>query len=163
VQPIFIDLDIEWQRVRDEADLLAQAVQRYRNDPAMRADRIGRWMGVSAIASGVEKVYSGTERMMKLIASGIDGAVPNDEAWHRTLLLRMGVSLPDVRPPVLSATTVTCLDRLRSFRHRERNSYAADLDEERVLAVADTLPDALAVFRADLDAFRHAMDTAPPA
>lgn len=162
MHPIFVDLDLEWQRVDDEGQLLAAAVQRYRGDAGMRADRVGRWMGVGAIASGIEKVYSGTERMMKLVASSIDGAVPKDESWHRTLLMRMGVPLPDLRPAFLSAPTVTSLDRLRTFRHRERNSYVGDLDEERVLAIADAVPGALAALRADLDAFRQAIDTAPP-
>ncbi|MBP2291825.1 hypothetical protein [Azospirillum rugosum] len=158
MHPIFADLDLEWRRVDEEGALLAEAVRRFRDDPAMRSDRVIRWLAVSGIASGVEKAYSGVERMLKMIASTIDGSVPKDEAWHRTLLVRMGVALPAVRPPVLSGGTLSAFDRLRAFRHRERNSYVGDLDEERLLEVADTVPGALAAFRADLDSFRRALE-----
>ena len=79
-----------------------------------------------------------------------DGHVPRDEAWHATLLPRMGSPLPGVRGAVPAPETLSRLDALRAFRHRERKSYAAHLDPVRVLAVAGEVAGAVAAFAAAL-------------
>ncbi len=162
MHPIFADIAIELAQIEREAAMVAGAAALYRSDDGMRAEPLRRWIAVNAIGSGLEKVYSGAERILKMIAATVDGGVPNDESWHRTLLQRMAVPLPGVRPAVLRAGTLGALDALRSFRHRERNSYVADLDPDRVLIVADGLGAALAGLESDLEAFRTAMDSDGP-
>jgi hypothetical protein len=54
----------------------------------------------------IDKIYTGCERGMMLIAKHIDGEpVSPGDSWHASLLLRMKNSYPDIRPAVLSQPT----------------------------------------------------------
>jgi hypothetical protein len=154
MQPFFLDLDRQLRRARKEAETLLGSRRRNEAKALGAGDYIDQWTSVSALASGIEKVYSGLERTLRLIASRIDGDVPNDPEWHMTLLQRMAEELPGVRPPVLSKDSLQILDRLRAFRHRERNSYAQDLDPVRVLEVADLVLPAVGRVEADVARLR---------
>lgn len=155
MHPIFVDIQNELKRVRQEAEFLRLAVERFCSEREnLFADPVMHWVGLSAIGSGIEKVYSGIERVMRLLAAEIDGNVPSGETWHQTLLSRMVSELPGVRPATISAATLAKLDELRSFRHRERNSYLIDLKEARVIEIAQSVPEALVSFGADLANFQ---------
>lgn len=99
-------------------------------------DPVERWLYVSALGSGIEKVYGGIEKALVRIARSIDGDVPEGADWHITLLRRMSRPGPTGRPSVLAPETRRQLDQLRAFRHRERNSYADDLRADLVLGMA---------------------------
>ena len=43
--------------------------------PRGRADALDEWIHLTAVASGLEHVYSGMEKAFKIIAAEIDGAV----------------------------------------------------------------------------------------
>lgn len=74
---------------------------------------------------------------MDLIAKQIDKTpIPKSDDWHRQILLRMKNEWPNVRPAVLSEQTYDLLNGLRSFRHRQRNTYGSDLDPARVTELA---------------------------
>src|SRR4051812_12581054 len=126
MHPIFVDIESQWQQIATESAMLAGGLDRFGQDTDVLRDPAWRWLAVGGLASGVEKVYSGIERLLKLIATEIDGAVPTGEDWHRRLLTRMAAPLPGARPAVLSDRTFAALNALRAFRHRERNSYVAD-------------------------------------
>lgn len=111
------------------------------------------WIDVLGFASAVEKVYSGCERVLELISKQVDKqAISKSEDWHRQLLLRMRNEWPDVRPPVLSDETFRLLNDLRSFRHRQRNTYGSDLDSSRVAALAKEAILLPGMLRADVEA-----------
>ena len=85
------------------------------------------------------------------VVKTVDGkTIGSDEGWHRTLLLRMSSPFGDSRPAVLSQETLAELDKLRSFRHRERNSYGSALIVDRVLELAADAVLAPAMLTADL-------------
>jgi hypothetical protein len=67
--------------------------------------------------------------------------------------------LPGTRGAVLSPGTLTMLDALRAFRHRERHSYAGDLDPARVLEIAAGVADAVAAFAGDVGRFAAALSS----
>jgi hypothetical protein len=159
MRPTFARLAREAEQAAAEAALTAEAVRRHearREDPAY--DAVDRWTALSAIASGLEKTYSGIERALTIVAAQIDGEVPRDPAWHRSLLDQMAAPLPEVRPAVLSPECATLLETLRAFRHRERHLYGGELLEDRLLPLIRTCTDATAAFAADVVAFRSAME-----
>jgi hypothetical protein len=47
----------------------------------------------------------------------------------------------------------SALDAPRAFRHRERHSYAGDLDPVRVLEIAAEVADAVVAFAGDVGLF----------
>jgi hypothetical protein len=102
----------------------------------------------------VEKVYSGCERVMEMVASEIDHSkVDHAEGWHTSLLKRMANSYPGVREAVISSGCYNALDQLRAFRHRHRNSYGLTLDRTIVLERAAQAKQAFDIFRSEIAAF----------
>jgi hypothetical protein len=95
---------------------------------------------LNSVGLGLHSLYSGLERLFELIAVELDGGPLGGDAWHIELLRQMTLDVPDVRPAVLSATTMEQLDEYRRFRHLIRNIYATDLDPERMRPLVSRLP-----------------------
>jgi hypothetical protein len=72
---------------------------------------------VDATALNLHGFYAGLERLLEIIAEGVDQAKPAGAHWHDDLLRQMAAEVPGVRPPVLSQETRERLDRYRGFRH----------------------------------------------
>lgn len=148
-----VDIENDFRDVFDEAALLAAAITL----PSAESDDAGEalhWAVIAGIAAGVEKVYSGCERIMQTLARDIDGApVGVSESWHLTLLNRMANPYPGVRDSIISAECKGRLDGLRSFRHRVRSSYGIRLDDGLVLERAGEVGDALTRFHDEVTAF----------
>ena len=107
---------------------------------------------MTAIASALEKVYSGIERCFLEIADEIDGQRPHGESWHADLIRQMRLPIKGVRPALLDAATAELLDELRAFRHRERNLYGEELRRDKVTALLPTARRALRLAAAALRA-----------
>jgi hypothetical protein len=123
-----VDIANENIDISREVDLLSDAVQRF-GSVSPEDDAAYRWLVVQGLASGIEKIYSGCERVMQMNAATVDGErVGAADGWHLALLKRMSHEYPGVRGAVLSRECVEGMDLLRSFRHRERNSYGLALD-----------------------------------
>ncbi len=85
--------------------------------------------------------------------------------WHSALLRRMANPFPGLRGAMISEAMISeeChrrLDRLRAFRHRERNTYGINLDFGIVVDRAREAVSAFAGFRDEIRAFlgRHPID-----
>ena len=115
------------------------------------------------LGSGAEKVYTGCERVMSSIAALVDGAKgAGGEGSHTILLLQMARPFPNVREAILSTDTHVLLDRLRSFRHRERNTYGFNLDPIIVHERASEAVKAFHHFQSDVARFLEIRREAAP-
>ena len=158
-----VDLENELADVGKEVDMLASGLAIF-EDSATNADPAWLWLAVQGLASGVEKIYTGCERLMAMIAASVDGArVEHSEGWHISLLKRMANPFPDVRAAVISEQTYKALDRLRSFRHRERNTYGLVLDTDIVVERAHQTIEAFGQFSLELAVFVAAMNSSDAA
>lgn len=126
-------------RIRTELPELAQVVE--------RATRIWQRAVVStddyyvdAAALNLHGFYAGIERLLEIIADGIDQTKPSGPHWHEELLRQMAAEIPGVRPPVLSSQARDRLDRYRGFRHVVRNVYTFNLDAEQIEVLIRQLP-----------------------
>ena len=108
---------------------------------------------VDATALNLHGFYAGLERLLEIIADGVDQAKPAGAHWHDDLLRQMGAEIPGVRPPVLSQETRERLDRYRGFRHVVRNVYTYNLDPEQVGVLVKQLAPTMARVSQDLAAF----------
>lgn len=104
------------------------------------------------MAALVESFYTGVERALDRIAA-VFGSRSKADGWHRRLLNESALDVPGVRMAVLSKTSVETLEPLLAFRHRVRNLYAFQLDEARVVEIAQTVPGSWTVVRAELIQF----------
>ena len=111
-----------------------------------------------ALASVLLDYYTATENIFKEIAKKVDGVLPKGEEWHKDLLQQMKLSLPGVRPEVISAATFTKLDEYRKFRHLVRNVYGFNLVPERFLPLVESLQEVNAALDSDVQRFINAME-----
>lgn len=96
-----------------------------------------RWEAIAVCASAAEKIYTGCERVMSRPASEHDQLpVIHAEGWHTALLWRMANPLPDRRGPVISHELHGLMNRLRAFRHHERNTYGSGVEHGIVVVRA---------------------------
>ena len=150
MHPIFADIWEDLEGARIEAAMVEQGRVRGVLTIDGSDDPVDRWLYVSAIASGIEKVYGGIEKALVRIARNIDGDVPEGPDWHMTLLRRMSRPGPHGRPSVLAADTKRQLDELRAFRHRKRNSYTDKLRPDLVFELAASIGAALGAVTDDI-------------
>jgi hypothetical protein len=141
-------------RIRKELDDLERLVSR-----AIRAMNTAQKnpqdtdLYVDSASLNLHDVYSGIERIFKQIAATVDGNMPAGAEWHRELLEQMGLDLPKVRPPVLTADSIQHLDPYLRFRHVVRNVYTFSLDPERIGRLVNELETVFAQIRQELLAF----------
>jgi hypothetical protein len=148
-----VDVENEFQDLLEEATLLARAVDQMAAATAS-ADEALVWVLIAGLAAGCEKIYSGCERVMGLLATRLDGeAVVKTDSWHAVLLNRMAHPFPGVRDAIISGECRVALDRFRAFRHRVRSNYGLHLDPDIVLERARELGPTLDAFHRQGAAF----------
>lgn len=86
------------------------------------------------LALKLHNFYTGCERIFRLIASELNGALPSGHDWHKRLLDRMR-SEREGRPAVLASETAQLLEKYLAFRHIVRNIYGFELDPQEVLVL----------------------------
>ena len=89
-----------------------------------------------ALASYIDDVYTGCERLCERVAVTLDGGVPQGARWHQVLLGQMGEPGGGGRPPVFGGLVLLALDEYRRFRHRVRHIYGYELETARGLTLA---------------------------
>jgi hypothetical protein len=160
MQVIFVDIWNEVLDVRREAIHLSIALAR--KTDGLTFGEQETWERTHMLGSAIEKIYTGCERVMDLLASNIDGApVNHSEGWHVALLKRLAHPVPNVREAVISPDCCARLDRLRAFRHRVRNSYGIDLDPAIVLDRAHEAVETLKNFETEIKDFLLKRDFDP--
>jgi hypothetical protein len=129
-------------RIRRELEDLARVVERtsaiWRQAKLSTDDYY-----VDATALNLHSFYAGIERILEVIADGIDQTKPGGSNWHQELLHQMAAEIPGVRPSVLTPKTRDKLDNYRGFRHVVRNVYTYHLDPLQVGALVQRLPGTL--------------------
>ena len=110
---------------------------------------------VRARGSILHDFYNGVERVFLRIARELNGGVPRDggEQWHRNLIGDMALEIPEVRPAVVDSSLANVFGEYLRFRHVFRNVYGGVLDTQRMASLEQRLPQTLAEFRQQVDAF----------
>ena len=154
MSPLFAEIAAALDKAAAEAERAKRAADRLSHT---RADALGQWIHLTAVASGIEHAYSGMEHAFKIIAAEIDGSVPTAEDWHARLCALMFTPVPGRRPAVLPGALRSELDDLRAFRHRVRNLYGSELIAAVVTDKAARAPTIVAKVRRALRAFESAV------
>ncbi|HNQ88057.1 MAG TPA: antitoxin [Verrucomicrobiota bacterium] len=84
----------------------------------------------------LHNLYNALENSFEQISRTFENHVVDRGRWHRELLDKMFLTIPDVRPAVMPETTRAMLHDLRGFRHLFRHGYSFELDRDRVHALA---------------------------
>ncbi len=118
----------------------------------------GAYFYLDAIALNLHGFYAGVERLLEIIADGVDETKPTGAQWHQQLLRQMTSEIAEVRPAVLSPGLREQLDRYRGFRHVVRNVYTFNLDSEQIEILVRHLPETMTQLRQELLVFADFLD-----
>ncbi len=123
------------ERIRNELvdlDRLVEWVQ----EGWHQAQRSGDDLYLDSVALNLHGFYEGVERLFELIATLVDGAMPQGADWHQVLLQQMVAEVPRVRPPVISEETQAVLDEYRGFRHIVRHVYTFRFNPAKMMGTS---------------------------
>jgi len=107
------------------------------------------------IGSLIHDFYTAVEDVFELVAGDINGNPPEALQWHKRLLSRMTLEVPEIRPAVISKSLARTLDEYLRFRHVFRNVYGYLLEWQRLKPLLDGMPAAHRQFRQEIFAFRQ--------
>lgn len=110
------------------------------------------------LGSIMHDFYNCCERVFRRIGAEINGASYGGDAWHKELLFRMTVAVPEVRPRVISDDLAADLDEFLSFRHVFRNIYGFELKGDRVTRLGSRLDGVARRFETEIEAFLTSLD-----
>lgn len=153
MHPSYVDIGNEFAEIADEVHHLSNRLTRIGQERLTPGSQ-EEWEASLVCASAAEKIYTGCERVMARLADEIDNShVVHADGWHAALLRRMAHPFPSVRNAIISRECYAVLDKLRAFRHRERNSYGIHLDLSVVIERAREAVAGFETFRAEVMAF----------
>jgi len=112
-----------------------------------------------AAGSILHDFYSGIEKIFRRIAAKIDRDIPSDEDWHTELLIRMSMSIDNIRPPVISVGLKEQLGEYLRFRHLFRNIYGFELKWERCKTLGIMMMEILKTFTEEIRKFLGFIDS----
>ena len=139
-------------RISDELSELQRVVQRAQ-DGWRRAQQSSDDFYLDSVALNLHGFYAGLERLFELIATAIDGTLPQGVNWHQVLLEQMAAEVPGVRPAVISDRTHKALDEYRGFRHVVRHVYTFRFDAAKVQRLVEEASAIFEQVRLELQAF----------
>jgi len=137
--------------------LLAEAATEIATACSDDLPKLGRTSRAAVMIAGlIENYYTCAETVFVRISQFFGNHLPPDR-WHRELLERMCLDVPETRPRVLSDATFNDLLELMRFRHFKRYYFGTAYDWERIdsllrriARLTDHLPEELQAFRAFL-------------
>lgn len=106
----------------------------------------------SALGYTIHNLYGVMENACFRIAKFFENGL-STHSWHRELLERMVLEIPDLRPAFFTKQEFFLVDQLRAFRHVFRNLYSRPLDPERLLLLQQRVPSILAAFESALERY----------
>lgn len=112
----------------------------------------------SALGYTIHNLYGVMENACFRIAKFFENGL-STHSWHRELLERMLLEIPDLRPAFFTEKEYSLVDQLRAFRHVFRNLYSRPLDPERVLFLQQRVPSITAAFLAALERYLPFLET----
>ncbi len=111
-------------------------------------------VAIRAIATTLHAFYNGIEKIFSLIARDVDGASPDGDRWHASLLHVMSVPAAQ-RKQVISESGKLRLEKYLAFRHYFRHSYGFTLDWEHLKPLCMDLKGTYQMIKEEIIRFSH--------
>jgi hypothetical protein len=107
------------------------------------------------LGSLLHDFYTNIEDIFEMISTDIDGSkISESQDWHKRLLVRMSIPIPEIRPPVISKDLYNKLDEYLRFRHVFRNVYGYLLEWKRIRPLLEDLETTYNQFKLEIGVFR---------
>ena len=102
----------------------------------------------------VQQLYTALEDLFKQVAKAFENHLDQMGSFHKEILARMALDVPNIRPALLSQASVSVLDRIRAFRHFIRHAYDCALDPKELKLIQKLLETGFPALEKDLKVFR---------
>lgn len=123
------ELEYEVDVLRELAAKNAKSLERLRAGVPEEYDH-------AALGYSIHNLYNAFENYALRIAKCFENHL-DPGAWHRELVKRMTMEIPQVRPRVWSPEVARHVDELRRFRHAFRHIYDSGLDPAKLMLAQD--------------------------
>lgn len=84
-------------------------------------------------------LYSAYEDLFKEISNTFENNISDGSGYHRNLIKRMKIAIPEIRPKILSDHSFQVLGELMGFRHVFRHAYSYNLTPEKINLLKDKI------------------------
>jgi len=102
-----------------------------------------------------QQFYTAIEDLLKQTAKAFENHIEMLGNYHKELLIRMNMEIPNMRPMVISKKSFEFLDKLRAFRHFIRHAYDCELKEQELLLIQQRVKNEFTSIQDDLEKFRQ--------
>lgn len=116
--------------ILDEMEQLERLKSEIEQVPPLK--KSDNFIHIRGVALCLHDFYNGVEKIFRSIAKELNGGIPKGDNWHNDLLYQMGLSIENLRPPVISRELDKTLREYLGFRHVVRHVYGYDLDYEKI-------------------------------
>jgi len=110
---------------------------------------------LAAISTFLQNTYNGMENILKRVLKFKRVSIPVSASWHKDLLDLA------VNNQIISLELSKKLDEYRAFRHFFIHGYGVLLDKERLMPLADSLPDLWKDFEFEIATFMKSFNNEP--
>ncbi|WP_448572261.1 ribonuclease toxin HepT-like protein [Trichothermofontia sp.] len=120
---------------------------------ANKAENTGDLDYLQAAALSLQNFYMGVEQAFEQIAKQVDESLPTGASSHQELLEQMALDIPNIRPAVITSSTLRQLNQYRGFRHIVIHRYGFELQPERVRTLVEELSQCYEELSHDMESF----------
>lgn len=110
------------------------------------------------IAYQMHNLYSVYEDMFKEISVTFENNIERSSGFHKNLLVRMKLSIPGIRPKVLSETSYLILSELMGFRHVFRHAYNYNLLPDKMEILRKKVIEVKEIIDYDITSFKKFLE-----
>jgi len=139
------------ERIEFELEEIESLFELYKEELIDPAKKPGLFE-LTALGGIVHSFYNGIEKILLLIAKGIDRKIPTDPKWHKNLLVQMTKG-NETRSAVLSEETKDRLLDYLGFRHFFRHTYSIHLEWEEMEDLVKSMGEVWTKFKSEVSVF----------
>ncbi len=110
------------------------------------------------LAYQLHNLYSAYEDMFKEIAITFENNIDRNSGFHKNLLMRMKLNIPDIRPSVLTDDSYKLLGELMAFRHVFRHAYNYNLSPDRMEHLRKNIMEHRQIIDIDIERFKNFLE-----
>jgi uncharacterized protein YutE (UPF0331/DUF86 family) len=136
------------REIQAEKEHIATTIQALKEASGRKGKTV---IELAAIAAFLQNAYNGIENILKRILKYEGISVHLSESWHKDLLDL------SVDRQIISAELSRRLDEYRAFRHFFLHGYGIMLDEEKLMPLAENLPNLWKDFEFEMETFLNSL------
>jgi hypothetical protein len=110
------------------------------------------------VAYQLHNLYSAYEDMFKEISLSFENNIVRNSGFHKNLLIRMKISIPGIRPNVLSEESYLVLGELMGFRHVFRHAYNYNLTPDKMELLRKRVLEQKSFIDSDITVFKQFLE-----